>query len=174
MSRAEHTECTCTLPYIVDQPSASHHPSAHTQVSSDLEPSLFPNFGAVISTEKLPTCLGNCHVTLSVQLILQHPWGVRFMGGDTSSELWALWKADSPDCHKHLIIETKKGGIILMTVLEQGSFCIWNCINKRCLNYEAVILPRLQRRVSDNIKPLNQRAVPVPGTRPGKSIFPSM
>lgn len=50
----------------------------------------------------------------------------------------------------------------------QGSFYVWNCINERYLNDEVVILLTLWSKVSNNIKPLNHRAVSVPETCAGK------
>lgn len=120
---------------------------------------------------KLPTCLGNYHVTLSVQLTLQHPWGVwDLWEGDISFEPWTLWKVDSQTVINISSLKQERVGF-LMTAFERGSFCIWNCINNRCLNYEAVIYPRLQRRGSENIKPLNQRLCPCQEHTQGSESF---
>lgn len=57
-----------------------------------------------------------------------------------------------------------------MTVREQDPFCVWNCINKRCLNYEAVILLKLQRRVGTNIN--HQTVVCVCARNPSGKVLP--
>lgn len=63
-------ECTHTLPYIINQPSAT---VTISQQISRFPPTYahtaFPNFGAAISTEKLPTCLENDHMTNTVSMV---------------------------------------------------------------------------------------------------------
>lgn len=104
----KHRKCTHMLPYIINQPSATVTISQHTSRSPLIYAhTVFPNFGTVISTEKLSTCLENYHMTNTVSMV-DFIAVVRFMqGGDTSFAHWTLGKADSPDSHKHLIIKTK-------------------------------------------------------------------
>ena len=94
------------------------------------------------------------------------------MRGDTSFAHWTFIRQIVQTLIN--ISSLKQKRVFLMTVLQQGSFCVWNCINKRCLNNEAVILPKLRRRVSGNIKPLNQRAslCQKPAQESAASFFP--
>lgn len=103
-TQSAHAHCPTLWVSHLQTTTPQHTPT----ISSDLYSPIFPNFGA---ENFLPACW-NYHVSPSVQLVLQHPWGVwDLWEGDISFEPWTLWKVDSPDCRKHLIIETKKGGV---------------------------------------------------------------